>query len=104
MSLEAIKNIAAAEEKARQKKLEAQQTAKKLISEAEAAGIAAVSDSKKRAGAEAAALTSEAEANAIKFAEELRDNTFNKCAAMRARSELRLDSAAALIVRRVVEN
>ena len=103
MSLEAIKNITKAEELAAEKKAAALANSKKMIADAEAAGKAAAAESAAKANADAAAIMADAEERAAKYAEDLRDNTLNKCAAMRAKAETRFESAAAIIVRRVVE-
>lgn len=104
MSLEAIKSITAAEEQSHQSLIDAQITAKKAIADAEKAGLAAIAEARSRAEDEVSALMKAAETRAGQSAEELRQSTSNKCAAMRARAEGRLDSAASLIVRRVVES
>lgn len=104
MSLEAIKSISQAEEKSAQDIIEAQQSAKKAVSDAEKAGAAAIEKGRARAEEEIRALMKAAEARADEKAEELRQSTANKCAAMRVHAEGRLDEAASLIVRRVVES
>ena len=103
MSLDAIKAVTAAEEKARRDKADAQQKSKALIAAAKADGKVMTDNSRAKAEAEVEALMKNAESRALTYAEELRDNTLNKCAAMRAKAETRLDSAAALIARKVVE-
>lgn len=104
MSLEAIKSITAAEELSQREKLEAQQNAKKAIADAEKAGEAAIAAARARAEEEIRALMKATEAKAAENAEELLQNTSNKCVAIRAHAESRLDNAASLIVRRVVES
>lgn len=103
MSLEAIKSIKATEEEARKLIVQAQQNAKKAISDAERSGADAMSAGVQRAEAEISALMKATEAKAGKNAEELMQNTANKCAAMRVKAESRIESAASHIVRRVVE-
>lgn len=104
MSLEAIKSITAAEEQSHAALIDAQLAAKKAVADAEKAGLAVIAEARARAEEEVGALMKAAETRAGKSAEELRQSTSNKCAAMSARAEGRLDSAASLIVRRVVES
>ncbi len=78
--------------------------AKKAIADAEKAGAAAIAAAISRAEEETRALMRATEKKAEDSAEELFQSTSNKCVAIRARAESRMDNAAALIVRRVVES
>lgn len=104
MSLEAMKTINEAEEKARQMKAEAVAAAKKAVANAENAGLEAARAAKSRAQAESAHLLKSVEQKAEEEAQELAMNTENKKAAMRAHAESRMDEAASFIVGRIVGN
>jgi vacuolar-type H+-ATPase subunit H len=101
--MEDLKRVKAAEDEARGIIAEAQQNAKKIVSDAEKAGAEAMEAAVERAESEIAALMKATEAKAGKNAEELMQNTYNKCAAKRVKAESRAESAASYIVRRVVE-
>ena len=103
MSLDAIKRVAEAEELARQRITEARAAAEKSIADAEDAGTTSVAQAKAQAEAEIRALMKATEQKAGEFASELKEATANKCAAVKAHAETRLDNAASLIVRRVME-
>jgi len=103
MSLEAMKSILAAEEQARSEKAIALQNAKKAIADAEKAAADCMDKAYARADEEIRALMKATEAKAAQNADDLLQSTANKCAAMRAKAETKLDEAALLIVRRVVE-
>jgi V/A-type H+-transporting ATPase subunit G/H len=102
MSLEAIKSISEAEERARKAKQEAQQRAEKAADDARKAGNDAIEATIERAQTEVAALKRAADAKAAESAKELVSTTANKRAAIRARAEGRLDAAAGIIVERIV--
>ena len=102
MPLEAIKSISAAEDEARQAKLEAQQKAREAIEAAEKSGKAAVASAVARAETETADLKHLADQKAAENAVELASTTANRQATLRARAESRLDKAAQLIIERIV--
>ena len=104
MSLEAIKTISEAEARSQQAVADASAAAKRSVAEAERAAQAAIAQARQKAEEETAALLKASDERAAENAEKLRENTFNKCAAMTARAERLLDQAASLIVRRVVES
>lgn len=104
MSLEAIKTVSQAEEKARRIKQEAQAEAKRALSGARAAGEAAIAAAEKKAAEELRGLRKKADEKATEDAAELARSTENKKAAMRVRAEGRLDSAAMLVVERIVNS
>ena len=104
MSLEAIKVVTDAEERARIIKKDSEESSALAISEAEAAGDAAIRDAEKKAIEELRELRKKADEKATRDAATLAANTENKKAAMRARAESRLDSAAMLVVERIVNS
>ena len=104
MSLEAIRNIQAAEEQAKREKADAQAAAQRAVAAAEKAAEEAMKAALQRAETELAALMKATEAKAEENAGELSQNTANKCAAIRAHAEKNLDAAAQYIVRRVVDS
>jgi len=79
-----------------------QQKAQETIDEAHKAGKETVSSTLKRAESEIAHLIRASDQKATKEAEELASSTANRLATMRARAERRLDSAAQLILERIV--
>jgi V/A-type H+-transporting ATPase subunit G/H len=100
--LEALELIGAAEEEAHQAKLLAQQNAQKAIEEAEKAGESTVASTLARAESEIAHLMRVSDQKATQHAIELASKTANRQATLRARAERRLDTAAQLIVERIV--
>ncbi|MBR6259086.1 MAG: hypothetical protein IKR21_02630 [Oscillospiraceae bacterium] len=102
MSLDAINDIAAAEEQAKREIADAQQNAKKAVSDAEKAAASALESARAKADEEIGNLMKATEELAAKSAVELSQNTENKCAAIRAHAEQRLEAAAAAIVGKVV--
>lgn len=104
MLLESLKLIHAVEEEIRHAKLLAQQNARDAIEEARRLGEERISRSLARAESEVAHLTRNADHKATEQALELASKTANKQATLRARAERRLDSAAKLIVERIVKS
>jgi vacuolar-type H+-ATPase subunit H len=104
LSLEAVKEIAAAEEKAKNDRLNARRKAELAVANAEAAGSAAVENAKRKAAEECAEMLKTAESESSDNAALLFENTANKCAIIRARAESRFDKAAAFIAGRIVRN
>ena len=102
MSLEAIKQISAAEDEARQAVLRAQQKARESVKEVEIAGKEAIAAMITRAESEVAHLKRTADQKAADQAIELASTTANRQATLRARAEGRIDRAAMLIVERIV--
>jgi V/A-type H+-transporting ATPase subunit G/H len=102
MSLEAIKSISEAEERAGKARLEARQRAERAVDEARKAGNRTVETTIERAESEVAALKRAADAKAAQSAKELVSKTFNKRAAIKSRAESRLDAAAGIIIERIV--
>ena len=104
MSLEAIKAISDAEEAARRIKTNAAGEAKKLLESAEAEGISAIEAAEKRAVAELRELQKKADEKVTEEVHKLASASENKKAALRARAEARLDSAALLVAERIVSS
>ena len=102
MSLEAIQTITESEKNAAQRIQAATDEAKKLLSEAERAGQAKVTQAKGEAEAKVKTMMEQAEQNAARHTAEVMDGMKKSCDALRQSAEGRLPTAAELIVRRVV--
>ena len=104
MSFEAIYNISQAESEGKAAVAAAEAKAKGLIAEAEAAGKASVQEAIARADRELEMLYARAgeknSSDAGALARELEDRK----AALLAKAQARLDSAASLVVERIVNN
>ena len=103
MSLDAIKTISDAEDKARLAILAARRDAALAIEQVEKEGQETVSATVARAKNEIAHLMRASDAKAAEDAKELVSNTANRRAALRARAESRLDKAAEVILERIVK-
>jgi V/A-type H+-transporting ATPase subunit G/H len=104
MSLDAIKTISQAEDKAKLAKSEAAAAAKKKIAEAESEGKLAVEQARAKANDELHDLTRKADEKAKEEAKALAATTENKMATMRVRAEGSMDKASDLIVERIVNS
>ena len=104
MSFEAITSIAQAEAEAKATVAAAEAKAKQLLAEAETAGKAAVEAANAKADSELAELRRQADEKAMTEAEGLSKETENKKAALRVKTEARLENAAALVVERIVNS
>jgi V/A-type H+-transporting ATPase subunit G/H len=102
--IESIRLIRAVEDETRHAKLLAQQNARDAIEEARRFGEDRISKSHARAASEVAHLTRAADQKATDQALELASKTANKQATLRARAERRLESAAKLIVERILKS
>ena len=102
MSLEAIKTINEAEEKAKKLKTDAVADAKKAVKDAESKGLAEIEAAVKKADDELKELIRKADAKAAEDAEKLSGDTETKKAVMRARAEKMVEKAALLVVERIV--
>jgi vacuolar-type H+-ATPase subunit H len=102
MSLEAVKQVTAAEEQARLSKLAAQQDARKLIADAEKAGRSALEQAKAEANETVASMLAQAEQRAGVRTSEIIHQAEGSCDQLRAQAQARLEQAASLIVERVV--
>ena len=104
MSLEAIKKVTETEQISLQRKAEAAQQAKKTVAEAERAGQELLERSRQEAEAKVKEFMADAEQRAAAHADEVMKETELACKQLRQEAEGRLDEAAALIVRRVVND
>ena len=103
MLKEALSSICEAEAEADKRIIIAGENAQKSIEDAKEAGIAAIERTLARAETEIAHLTRLAELKATESAKELASKTANRKATIIARAERRLDTAAKLIVERIVK-
>jgi V/A-type H+-transporting ATPase subunit G/H len=101
MSLEAIQQVTAAEQAAREQKALALDEAKRIVAEAERAGKQLVADARAQAEEQVKALLAEAEARAGKRTEQALADSTAQCEALKQTARGRLDRAAGLIVGRV---
>ena len=104
MSLEAIKEIIEAEEKARLAKAEALALSKKLTSESEEDGKRAIASAISKAEEELRELRREASDKAAAGAKELSRKTENHKATMLMEAESRMDKAVLLVTERIVNS
>ena len=102
MSLDAIKRVTETEQISAQRKAEAEAESKKAIGEAERAGRAQLSAARAEAEAKVKIMMAEAEKGAAKEAEVVQQQTAQSWEQMKADARAKLEDAAALIVRRVV--
>lgn len=102
MSLEAIKQITQAEQSWTQRKAEALQATKKTVADAEKAGQALLETRRTEAQAQVKAMMADAEAKARIQADQVQAETARSCQALKASAQQKLEAAAELIVRRVV--
>ena len=102
MSLDAIRTISEAEQKAGKLKADAAADAKKAVKDAETQGLASVEAAVKKAGEELEELIKKADEKATEDADKLFGETETKKAVMRARAEKLIDKAASLVVERIV--
>lgn len=103
MSLEAVKQVTQAEEQGRVQKVQATQDAKRLIAEAEKAGRQAVLDARAKAEAEVREMMAAAEQSASVDVAEVAAKAAADAQQLRTQAEGRLEEAASLIVRKVVD-
>lgn len=104
MSLEAIKTIGEAEERAKSIKAQAAAEAKRMLSEAEAAGKAAIAAAEKKAADELAGLSKKADEKALDSAKVLAVENDASKTELRARASTHMDKAVSLIVERIVNS
>lgn len=102
MSFQDIQKVTETEENLRQKKAEAQVEAKQIIAAAQRSGIAMKEEARANAEMQVRSLLAEAEVLAQQQSKETLAANDAACQTMRARAEERLEQAADLIVRRVV--
>ena len=102
MSFQDIQKVTETEQNVRARKTEAQAEAKQIIASAQRSGAAMVEEARVRAEAEVKAIMAEAEELAAGQSKEALAANEAACQAMRVQAEKRLEQAADLIVRRVV--
>ncbi len=102
MSLEAMEKVTASERSAQQHRAGAAAQAKKLLSDAEKAGLEAVESARREAEAQAAAMLAEAEKKAQAQRAAILEKAKAEAEEQRSLAQPRLKEAAKLIVRRVV--
>ncbi len=102
MSLEAIQKVTASEQASQSRKADAVAAAKKLTADAQRAGESLLETARREAEAENKALLLHAEERAAENAARLRAEAEAAAEAMCKAAEDKLDAAADLIVRRVV--
>ncbi len=103
MSLEAIQQVTEVEQNLRQRKADAAQEAKRAAAAAEKSGREKLEAARQVADAEARAMMKEAEAEAARRAETVRQQTRVDCDRLTELARTRLEEAAELIVRKVVD-
>lgn len=104
MSLEAIRAISEAEEKAKAAKAEAAALSKKMIAEAEEKGRLAIEEAKKKAEEEVLELKNKAFEKAREEALGLAQNVENRKATMLVKANGRADKAVDLVIERIVNS
>lgn len=104
MTLEAIRAISEAEERARTAKAQAAALSKKLTADAEENGRLAVENAVQKAGEEVRDLKRRAEEKAKETAHELARKTENRKASMLVRANSRTESAVSLVIERIVNS
>jgi len=102
MPKDAIKLIFDAEAAAQSAIDEALLRIKTAIEQAESDGRASVEEAERSAAADNQNLTREVDARAMAYSGDLLSHTNNKCAAIRARAEARMEKAAEAITERIV--
>ena len=102
MSIEAIQQVTQAEASAQEKKLAAYAQAKQIIREAERAGQLLLEQARQKAETETREAMANAEKNAAKRAKQVLAENTNACNLLCSAAESRLNEAAALIVKRIV--
>lgn len=103
MSLEAVKTVTLAEQKAKEHKAQAAADARRLVAQAEKAGAQTVADAQARGRSESAGELTRAETRAAEHLAQVIRDTERTCDELRAHAQGRLEQAADLIVRRVVD-
>lgn len=104
MSLEAIKQVTQAEEETQVKLTDAKAAAKRMVADAERDGRALVESARNEAETKVRGLMKAAETRAQDRTAEVMRETEQSCATLRQTAEAKLDTAADLIVRRVVND
>lgn len=104
MSLDAMKQVTQAEQETRDRKAEALTAAKRAVADAERDGKARLQEARSQAESQVRGFLRQAEEQAARHTDEVLAEKRKACGALREKAEARLDEAAALIVRRVVNS
>lgn len=104
MSTDAIQQVTDSERQAREIRTQAQAEAQNLLAEARKSAQAAQAEARKAAQEQVRQRLGQAEVRAGKESEKVLAEFDADCQALKDRAAERLNKAAALIVRRVVEN
>ena len=104
MSIDAIKQVAQAEQETQARKVQAQGEAKRLVAEAERAGQARVAARRSEAEAQVGEMMKQAEERAAQRTQTVMQETAGECDALRETAKGRMAKAAGLIVERVVNS
>ena len=104
MSLDAMKQVTQAEQNTRYEKAEAAAAAKRAVADAERDGKVRLQEARAQAESQAREMLAQAEEKAARHTDEVLAQTRKTCDELREKAEGRLDEAAALIVRRVVNS
>lgn len=102
MSIEAIQQVTQAEASAQEKKAAAYAQAKQMIKEAERAGQTLLEQTRQNAEKKNREAMAAAEKNAAVRAKQVLSDNAGVCKQLCSAAESRLDAAAALIVKRIV--
>jgi V/A-type H+-transporting ATPase subunit G/H len=102
VSIEAIQQVTQAETSAQEKKLAAYAQAKQIIRDAERAGQLLLEQTRQKAEIETREAMAQAEKNAATRAEQVISDNAKACSLLCSAAEARLDAAATLIVKRIV--
>ncbi len=102
MSLEAVKQVTDAEQRAKTRKAEAVQEARKLVANAERSGQDAVEQARQSAQLQVEQLMEQADRNAAAHTAAVIREAEGQCDELRAQAQKRLAQAASLIVGKVV--
>lgn len=102
MSLEAVQKVTETEQRARERRAEAAEGARRLVLDAEKAGRERLNAARLEAETKAREMLAAAEESAAKRTETVLEETRRSCDALKKEAEGKLPDAAALIVRRVV--
>lgn len=102
MSIEAIQQVSQAEASAQEKRQTAYAQAKQLVRDAERNGQALLEQARQRAESETRDAMAQAEQNAAARAKQVLSENAKACDLLCNAARSRLDAAAALIVKRIV--
>lgn len=104
MSLDAIKQVTQKEQDSQDRKAEAAAAAKRSIADAQRDGKARLQEVRAQAERQVRELLVQAEEKAARHTDEVLEAKRTDCGVLRKKAEGRLDEAASLIVRRVVNS